>query len=880
MKPITKRFSSISLASAALAAVAGISGLVGPATTPSAQAATIPIWADSNVNGSGATSTFDWFTGGPNTQGTWTNGAPGSSNTTSVQFFDTTKFTNTVAVAQTSNINNGGVAFELQTLTLEGKGGTTAADTVTETIQGNSAGDALDFAAASNTLSLGGYNGTATLSYNINANIQLGTATSTGALNITGAGTSNVTIGGNISDLETGGGSVVDSKHYYYGDTGLITLTGTNTYTGGTTINNGAMLEFNSAGAATGTINVLSGGTAAAGSALTGSIQADLLNHISSTATGTLGLTANTSEALNFSNTTASLGEGLYSQTVTYSGTLTPNSSLGYMLGGGNGTLKVSSVLGNVSGPTNLTFDSQSVYRSNLVLSGLNTYTGVTTISGAGYNNGELSVSVLANGGTASNIGESSNAAANLIIEGSGGVSNGGGMLVYTGSGASTDRLFTIGKGTDTGASSGGSIYYNGTGTLTFSNTGAIAFTTPNTSNTLGLYATSSSKLVFDPLITNNGSGITNVDAGGTDSLGITLGNAANSYTGVTNFNTERTTYFLNHLALGGQVSDIGAATSAASNWLVEGGDNIIYTGSGDTTDRNMTVSGWDGTYGNQITIDNNGTGALIWDGSQTIGAAPSNINATTGLVLGGTTAATVVNEYNGVIANFTAAGNGTYGAAYNLAKSGTNTWALGGPNTYTGTTTISAGALLINGNQSTATGAVTVDAGATLGGSGNVGGSVTLVGAANLQPNFDSLTPTTKLTVGSLTASSTSTIDVAVVGSGNDQIAVTNALAENGILNITDSAPQNGTFQLFTFGSATGDFTAVNLNGNPMTDPGSPTSVWDLTNGGFTYTFTDSTGALVVSSVPEPAALGVMALMGAGILLVGRKRKDKNKIA
>ncbi len=33
-------------------------------------------------------------------------------------------------------------------------------------------------------------------------------------------------------------------------------------------------------------------------------------------------------------------------------------------------------------------------------------------------------------------------------------------------------------------------------------------------------------------------------------------------------------------------------------------------------------------------------------------------------------------------------------------------------------------------------------------------------------------------------------------------------------------------------------------------------------------------------ASVPEPAALGVVALMGAGILLVGRKRKDKNKSA
>ena len=45
----------------------------------------------------------------------------------------------------------------------------------------------------------------------------------------------------------------------------------------------------------------------------------------------------------------------------------------------------------------------------DLKLSGLNTYTGPTTISG-----GSLSVSVLADGGVASGIGQSSNAASNL----------------------------------------------------------------------------------------------------------------------------------------------------------------------------------------------------------------------------------------------------------------------------------------------------------------------------------------------------------------------------------------------------------------------------------------------------------------------------------
>src|SRR5262249_44162701 len=63
------------------------------------------------------------------------------------------------------------------------------------------------------------------------------------------------------------------------------------------------------------------------------------------------------------------------------------------------------------------------------------------------------------------------------------------------------------------------------------------------------------------------------------------------------------------------------------------------------------------------------------------------------------------------------------------VVKVGTGTWTLTGDNTYTGGTTVSDGALIVNGS---IVGPVTVDAGATLGGTGTTG-PVTLSPGAGL---------------------------------------------------------------------------------------------------------------------------------------------------
>jgi fibronectin-binding autotransporter adhesin len=61
------------------------------------------------------------------------------------------------------------------------------------------------------------------------------------------------------------------------------------------------------------------------------------------------------------------------------------------------------------------------------------------------------------------------------------------------------------------------------------------------------------------------------------------------------------------------------------------------------------------------------------------------------------------------------------------LVKSDLGTLVLAGNNTYTGATTVSAGGLFVNGDQTAATGPTFVNSGATLGGSGIIGGDVSI---------------------------------------------------------------------------------------------------------------------------------------------------------
>ncbi|MFA6289537.1 MAG: autotransporter-associated beta strand repeat-containing protein [Opitutaceae bacterium] len=143
---------------------------------------------------------------------------------------------------------------------------------------------------------------------------------------------------------------------------------------------------------------------------------------------------------------------------------------------------------------------------------------------------GTMEVTTLANGGSASSIGGSSNVAANLVIN--------GGTLKYTGAATSTDRLFQVGETT---TATTGTINASGTGAVNFSNTDALTYGTVGTTGVaqtrhLVLTGTNTGDNTLSAAIGNNGSA-----SNGNSAVSVTKNGTgrwmvagANTYTGAT----------------------------------------------------------------------------------------------------------------------------------------------------------------------------------------------------------------------------------------------------------------------------------------------------------------------------------------------------------
>ncbi|PYL27156.1 MAG: hypothetical protein DMF45_13005, partial [Verrucomicrobia bacterium] len=278
------------------------------------------------------------------------------------------------------------------------------------------------------------------------------------------------------------------------------------------------------------------------------------------------------------------------------------------------------------------------------------TYTGQLTVQA-----GTLKIDTINN---ASANGELGNNALSVILGDTGGVT---GTLEYTGATASSTKKFTMATG----------------------GTGAFQVDTAGTTLTLSG--------VID------GAGALLKTGAGT----LTL-SGANTYTGKTSIqNGTLSVSSLNKVTGGSASSSLGAPTTVANGTIDIGSTTnsgtLLYTGSGETTDRVINLAG---TTGGAV-IQNDGTGALTFSSNLTATGAGSKTLTLQGSNTGSNTISGIIVDNSS--SNTTA-----------LIKAGTGTWVLSGANTYTGGTTLSAGTLQLSGSGTlgSSSGALTVNAG------------------------------------------------------------------------------------------------------------------------------------------------------------------------
>jgi len=266
----------------------------------------------------------------------------------------------------------------------------------------------------------------------------------------------------------------------------------------------------------------------------------------------------------------------------------------------------------------------------------------------------------------------------------------------------------------------------------------------------------------------------------------------------------------------------------------------------------NVTNSGFNTQYGTQFIFDNAygipnatlnlGTDVWMW------GASTIKIGMLTGVA-----SATIDGSILEIGANDK---NGSYGGVIvgnaSVRKVGTGTWSITGANTYTGTTNVSNGTMLINGSLGTSNITITNSGIMTISAGRNVGGMVTIQNGGTLNCNgtagrtiinlgtlrgYGRITGNATLGLNSVTAPGTatvlgtlsfdanatmnnasSTLEIRVMGGSNtrsDLLKVAGTLTCKGNLNISVSSGtlvEGDSYKIISAGTIAGSFDTINL--------------------------------------------------------------------
>lgn len=185
---------------------------------------------------------------------------------------------------------------------------------------------------------------------------------------------------------------------------------------------------------------------------------------------------------------------------------------------------------------------------------------------------------------------------------------------------------------------------------------------------------------------------------------------------------------------------------------------------------------------------DTNGNGELGGlageEGTYLMGSSKKTTSAICNWTIG---SANTNETFKGVINNWSCSGKSYAIKSVNITKKGSGYWRLTGTNTYTGTTDVSAGTLIVNGRNN-GTGMTTVRDGATLKGEGQLAGAVNVLAGGYIVAG-DSVIGGKSLTVsGSVNISSGASLSVPLLLSADGK-SIGNTFKMSGALTLREGA-------------------------------------------------------------------------------------------